>query len=178
MVDQLTKRIGTVQRRGWFRIGAQPRVKVTNSWDKVTVLGAISHTGESFYCWTEENLTRLHGIQFLRALLEEFGTDLVVFLDRAGYFFAKDVREFVSGSTETETIGETSITCVRGDSLDLWYFPPKLPELNPVEECWNQLQEWFSNRFVADLEQLKRDLRAGVETISEPNIWNYLCETA
>lgn len=153
-------------------------MKVTSSWDKVTVLGAISHTGESFYCWTEENLTRRHGIQFLRALLERFGENLVVFLDRAGYFFAKDVREFVSGSTDTETIDDTSILCVHGDSLDLWYFPPKLPELNAVEGCWNQLQEWFNNRFVADLEQLKRDLRIGVKTISEPNIWNYLCETA
>lgn len=176
MVDQFTKRIGTVQRRGWFKIGSEPTVTVTNSWDKVTVLGALTHAGESFYCWTEDNLTRHHGIQFLEALLDEFGEDLVVFLDRAGYFFANDVREFVSGSTETDTVGDTSITCVYGDKLDIWYFPPKLPELNPVEGCWNQLQEWFSNRFVKDLAQLKRNLVEGVEAISVPNIWNYLCK--
>jgi transposase len=175
-VDQFTKRIGTVQRRGWFRIGSEPTVKVTNSWEKVTVLGALTHEGESFYCWTEDNLTRRHGIQFLKALLDEFGDNLVVFLDRAGYFFAKDVREFVSGSTDTGTIGDTSITCVRGDKLDLWYFPPKLPELNPVEGCWNQLQEWFNHRFVEDLTQLKQNLAEGIQEITMPNIWNYLCE--
>lgn len=175
-VDQLTKRIGTIRRRGWFQRGSNPTVRVGNSWDKVTVLGATTHTGETLYCWTEENLTRHHGIQFLKALLDEFGDDLVVFLDRAGYFFANDVREFVSGSTETDTVADTSITCVRGEKLDIWYFPPKLPELNPVEGCWNQLQEWFSNRFVEDLTQLKRDLVNGIKTISTPNIWNYLCK--
>lgn len=178
VVDQFTKRIGTVQGRGWFEMGSNPRVTVGNSWKKVTVLGAISHTGESLYCWTDENLTRRHGIQFLRALLEEFGENLVVFLDRAGYFVANDVREFVSGSTQTDTIEETAVECVHGDRLDLWYFPPKLPELNPVEECWKQLKEWFNNRFVADLAQLRRDLSAGVKTLSEPTIWNYLCDSA
>ena len=176
VVDQFTKRIGTVQRNGWFCIGSDPQVKVGKSWPKVTVLGAITHTGESFYCWTEENLTRHHGIRLLKALLDEFGENLVVFLDQAGYFLANDVREFVSGSTELETVEDTSINCVRGDRLDVWYFPSKLPELNPLEECWKQLQTWFSNRFVPDLDALKRDLRTGIKTISEPNIWNYLCK--
>lgn len=142
----------------------------------MTVLGALTHDGRSFYCWTEDNLTRHHGIQLLKALLDEFGENLIVFVDRAGYFVANDVREFVSGSTELETIDDTSISCVTGDRLDVWYFPPKLPELNPVEGCWNQLQDWFSNRFVADLPQLKQELVRGVQEISEPNIWNYLCE--
>jgi len=102
---------------------------------------------------------------------------LVVFLDRAGYFYARDVWEFVSGKRETTTIDDTSITCVDGEKLDLWYFPPKLPELNPVEGCWNQLQEWFSNRFVKNLHQLKRELVRGVKEISVPNIWNYLCSS-
>jgi hypothetical protein len=176
-VDQFTKRIGTVQRRGWFRIGSKPTVKVTSSWEKVTVLGALTHEGESFYCWTEENLNRFHGIRLLKALLDEFGNNLVVFLDRAGYFFARDVWEFVSGEREINTIDDTSITCVNGEKLDLWYFPSKLPELNPVEGCWNQLQEWFSNRFVEDLVQLKRELVKGVQQIDVPNIWNYLCNT-
>ena len=158
-------------------MGSDPTVKVTSSWDKVTVLGALTHEGESFYCWTEDNLSRFHGIQFLKALLDEFGDNLVVFLDRAGYFYARDVWEFVSGTRETTTIDDTSITCVDGEKLDLWYFPPKLPELNPVEGCWNQLQEWFSNRFVKDLHQLKRELVRGVKEINVPNIWNYLCST-
>lgn len=175
MVDQFTKRIGTVQRRGWFPIGSKPTVEVGSSWGKVTVLGAVTHDGESFYCWTEDNLATEHGIKLLKALMDEFGDNLVVFLDRAGYFYTRDLWEFVSNERKTETVGDGAITCVRGESLEVWYFPSKLPELNPVEGCWNQLQEWFKFRLIEDLDELKRNLIEGVRTISEPNLWNFLC---
>jgi hypothetical protein len=175
VVDQFTKRIGSVNRQAWYVAGSAPTINTTTSWDKLTVLGAVTNTGESFYIWTEENLTRKHGIRFLQALREEFGENLVVFLDRAGYFFANDVREFVADSTALETVGDTAIDRVQGEEMELWYFPPKLPELNAVEGCWNQLQDWFTTRFVTDLSQLKRDLTTAVKEISTPNIWNYLC---
>ena len=107
------------------------------------MLGAVTDDGDSFYFWTEENLTRFHGIRLLEALKDRFGDDLVVFLDRAGYFYARDLWEHVSGERATETVGDSSVACVRGDDLDVWYFPSKLPELNPVEGCWDQLNEWF-----------------------------------
>jgi len=80
----------------------------------------------------------------LEALKERFGDELVVFLERASYFHAKDLREHVSGEREIETVGDSSVSCVRGDNLEVWYFPSKLPELNAVEGCWDQLQEWSS----------------------------------
>lgn len=107
--------------------------------------------------------------------MDEFGDDLVVFLDQAGYFYTRDLWEFVSNERQTQTMGDGAITCVRGESLEVWYFPSKLPELNPVEGCWNQLQEWFKFRFIEDLDELKRKLIDGVRTISEPNLWNFLC---
>ncbi|MEF8783758.1 MAG: transposase, partial [Haloarculaceae archaeon] len=109
---------------------------------------AVTDDGESFYCWTEENLTRHHGIRLLEALKELFGEELVVFLDRAGYFYARDLWEHVSGERETKTVGDSSVSCVRGDNLEVWYFPSKLPELNAVEGCWDQLQEWFKYRLI------------------------------
>ena len=63
----------------------------------MTVLGAVTDDGDSFYCWTEENLTRKHGIRLLDALTERFNEELMVFLDRAGYFYAREylgVREW------------------------------------------------------------------------------------
>ena len=112
----------------------------------MTVLGAVTNDGDSFYCWTEENLTSQQGIWLLGALQKRFGEDLVVFLDRAGYFYNRDLWEHVSGKRATETVGDSSVACVRGDKkgeehLDVWYFPPKLPELNPVEGCWDRLNE-------------------------------------
>lgn len=138
------------------------------------MLGAVTDEGDSFYCWTEENLTRKHGIRLLEALVEEFGEDLVVFLDRAGYFYANDVWEHVSGERDLETVGESSVACVRGEQLEVWYFPPKLPELNAVEGCWDQLQEWLKTRLLPDLSTLKAAISKGVEAITEPNVWHYL----
>lgn len=71
-----------------------------------------------------------------------------------------------------------SVACVRGDDeteLDVWYFLPKLPELNPVEGCWDRLNEWFKHRLIPDLSMLKQQIQRGLETVDEPNIWNYLC---
>ena len=144
-------------------------------YEKVTVLGAVTNDGDSFYWWTEESLTADHGIQLLEALVEEFGEELVVFLDRARYFYAKDLWEHVSGTRETETVGDSSVSCVRGETLDIWYFPPKSPELNPMEGCWRQVKDWFNYRLIEDLDALKQSLGEAIAEIQEPILWNYLC---
>ena len=161
VVDQFTKHVGTVKRRGWYPIGSNPTIETATSWESVTVLGAVTDDGDSFFCWTDENLTRFHGIRLLEALKERFGDELVVFLDRAGYFWAQDLWEYVSGTRATETVGDSSVACVRGDDLEVWYFPSKLPELNAVEGCWDQLQEWFKHRLVPDFLTLEEYLQEG-----------------
>ncbi|MCQ4333134.1 transposase [Natronomonas sp. F2-12] len=166
VVDQFTKRVGTVQRRGWYRIGSNPTIETSNSWYKVTVLGAVTDDGDSFYCWTEENLTSKQGIWLLGALQEKFGEELVVFLDRAGYFYNRDRWEHVSDEHGNEGNEE---------HLDVWYFPSKLPELNPVEGRWDRLNEWFKHRLIPGLSALKQQIQRGLSTVSEPNIWNNLC---
>lgn len=140
----------------------------------MTVLGAVTHDGRSFYCWTEENLTAAHGIRFLAGLKAEFGDKLIVLIDRAGYFYARDLWEFVSGERRTESIEETSVERVRNETLQAWYFPPRLPELNPVEQCWNQLDAWFNYRLIEDLLHLQEELRIAFGELDEPNLFNYL----
>ena len=68
----------------------------------MTVLGAVTHDGRSYYCWTEENLTADHGIRFLAGLEAEFGGNLGVLIARAGYFYARDLWEFVSRERRAE----------------------------------------------------------------------------
>ncbi|PSQ16134.1 hypothetical protein BRD00_12305 [Halobacteriales archaeon QS_8_69_26] len=109
---------------------------------------------------------------------ERFGEELVVFLDRAGYFWVRDLREHVSGTRATETVGDSSVACVRGDDLEVRYFPSKRPELNAVEGCWDQLQEWFKHRLVPDLSTLEESLQQESSTINEPAIWPYLTSKA
>lgn len=150
-------------------------MEVSGSRHGVTILGAVSTERDSFYTWSEETLTAAHGISLLRALEDEFGENSVVLLDRASYFYAKDLWEFVSGDRETEFIGDTTVERVVGDSLQVWYFPSHAPELNPVEGCWNQLESWFNYRLVRSLDQLKTLLKSAFTTIKPPKISNYIC---
>lgn len=175
MVDQFTKHVQTVQRRGWHARGSNPTIEVSSSRTKVTVLRAVTHEGDSFELWTQENLTADHGLRFLQALVREFSEELVVMWDRASYFYAKDIWEFVSGNRETEYVDDTSVERVRGSSLEVWYFPPRLPELNPVEQCWNQLKSWYNYRLIEDLDQLEQTLQNGLAEIENPDIFSYLC---
>jgi hypothetical protein len=181
----------------------------------VTVLGAVTHAGDSLYFWTEENLTAVHGIRLLQALVAEFGEQLVVLLDQAPYFYAKDLWKFVSGKRSTECVdstsenflrkpsleyvdeaslrlisvvhlrlaivqyqvcstNDTSVECVCGSSLQAWYYPPHLPELNPLESCWNQFKDWFKYRLIKDLPSLKETLTTAFPTITEPDIIDYI----
>lgn len=78
---------------------------------RVTTLGGINHEGESLYLSAEEYLTAEHLIDLFQALLGEFGERLIVFLDRAPYFFAKDLWEFVGDGRSVEY--RRHVSCVR-----------------------------------------------------------------
>lgn len=174
-VDQFSKHVQTVQRRAWHPRGSDPTLEVSGSRHKVTLLGAVSDDRESLYVWTEETLTARHGVQLLQAIQAEFGPKVVVVLDRAPYFYAKAVWASVSGEEATECVEGTSVERVVGSGLRVWYLPPHLPELNPVEGCWKELQAWFNHRLVEGLAELKELLRPALEAISEPDICRHLC---
>jgi transposase len=51
--------------------------------------------------------------------------------------------------------------------------PAYSPELNPVEECWRQLQDALSNRFFDSLEQLTTAIDTALDQLSLPNVSDY-----
>jgi len=46
--------------------------------------------------------------------------------------------------------------------------------LNPVEQCWIQLDEWFNHRLIEDLDHLQDESKTALAALSEPNVFNYL----
>jgi len=48
------------------------------------------------------------------------------------------------------------------------------PELNPVEECWGQLQAGLSNQFFDSLDELTTAIDTALEQRSVPKVGNYL----
>ena len=59
------------------------------------------------------------------------------------------------------------------DNLDFVTLPSYPPELNPVEECWKQLQAALSNRFFDSLDELTAAIDTAIDQISIPRMSNY-----
>ncbi len=58
-------------------------------------------------------------------------------------------------------------------SLAFVTLPPYSPELNPVEECWRQLQTALSNRFFDSLDELTTAIDTALQQLSVPEVRNY-----
>ena len=59
------------------------------------------------------------------------------------------------------------------DDLAFVTLPSYSPELNPVEECWRQLQAALSNRFFDSLSELTTAIDTAIDRISVPEMSNY-----
>jgi transposase len=51
--------------------------------------------------------------------------------------------------------------------------PSYSPELNPVGECWRQLQKAPSNRFFDSLDELTTAIDTALDELSVPKVSNY-----
>ncbi len=96
-------------------------------------------------------------VHFLGALQEEFGEDLIVVLDNAPYFTSKQVTEFADSA-----------------GIELCYLPRYSPQMNPVEECWRQLNLQLKNRLFEELDQFNRAIHEALGEVNSPRMFNYL----
>ena len=89
-------------------------------------------------------------------LCKEFEDDLIVVLNGAPYFQASAVT------------GRQ----VR-DDLAFVTLPAHSPELNPVKECWRQLQSTLSNRLFDSLTELTTAIDTAFDQLSVPEVSIY-----
>jgi transposase len=120
------------------------------------LLGAITADGDRVFSRFTEYVTGEYAKHFILALCEEFEDDLIVVLNGAPYLQASAVTDLAA----------------RGD-LAFVTFPSHSPELNPVEECWRQLQAALSNRFFDSLTELTTAIDAALDKLSIPKVSNY-----
>jgi transposase len=157
VIDQSRRRLKTRLGHGWFKRGERAIVEVSEQWEATKLLGALSEDGETRSCRCESNFTSEVTIHFLRSLQEEFGEDLIVVLDNAPYFTSKKVRKFAEGG-----------------GIDLCYLPRYSPQMNPVEECWRQLNQQLKNRWFDDIDHLNRAIQKALQVANPPSMFNYL----
>ncbi|WP_136689348.1 IS630 family transposase [Halorhabdus amylolytica] len=155
-IDQTKKSVQVEPRAAWFPRGTRPSVKLSGQRDWTCLLGAITEDGDRFFSRFEEYVTADHAKHFILALCEEFEDNLIVVLDGAPYFQASAVTDLAAR-----------------DDLAFVTLPSYSPELNPVEECWRQLQKALSNRFFDSLDELTTAIDTALDKLSVPKVSNY-----
>ena len=155
-IDQSKKSVQVEPRAVWFPRGTWPFVELSSQRDWTCLLGATTEDGDRFLSRFTEYVTVDHAKHFILALCKEFEDDLLVVLDRAPYFQA---------SADTDLAAR--------DDLVFVTFPAYSPELNPVEECWRQLQAALSNRFFDSLDELTTAIDTALDQLSIPKMSNY-----
>ncbi|ELY96265.1 transposase [Natrialba taiwanensis DSM 12281] len=155
-IDQPKKSVQVEPRAAWFSRGTRPTVELSGQRDWTCLLGAITEDGDRFFSRFEEYVTAKHAKHFILALCNEFEDNLIVVLDGAPYFQASAVTDLAAR-----------------DDLAFVTLPAYSPELNPVEECWRQLQSTLSNRFFDSLSELTTAIDTALDQHSIPKMSGY-----
>ena len=124
----------------------------------MNMLGAVTDDRDRFVCLTPDRFTAAVSKYFLRALQYEFGEKLAVILDNASYFIAKDLKKQAAA-----------------DGLLLIYLPPHSPELNPLEQCWEQLQRGRANKLFLTENDVTEYLKSALHSLRTPEIYGFVC---
>ena len=155
-IDQTKTSVNGDPTQAWFRRNSQPSVELSGLRDWTCLLGAVTEDGRTFFSRFSEYVTAEHAKHYILALCNEFKDDLIVVLDRASYFRALEVRALAER-----------------DDLELVRLPAYRPDLNPVEECWRQLESALGNRYFESLEDLTKTIDSSLEQLNIPNVSQY-----
>ncbi len=124
--------------------------------DWTCLLGATTENGDRFFARFEEYVTAEHAKHIILVLYKELEDGLLIVLDGAPYFQASAVTDLAAR-----------------DELAFVTLPAYSPELNPVEECWRQLQAALSNHFFESLGVLPTAIDTALDQTSIPEVSYY-----
>jgi transposase len=155
-IDQTKTSVNGDPTQAWFQRNSRPSVELSGLRDWTCLLGAVTEDGRSFFSRFSEYVTAEHAKHFILALYKEFEDNLIVVLDGASYFRAAAV---------TELADREGIEFVR--------LPAYRPDLNPVEECWRQLESSLGNRYFDSIDELSTTIDATLNHLSLPKVSNY-----
>lgn len=142
--------------QAWFRRNSRPSVELSGLRDWTCLLGAVTDDGRSFFSRFPEYVTAKHAKHFILALYHEFEEDLIIVLDGASYFRASTVRALADR-----------------EGIEFVQLPAYRPDLNPVEECWRQLESALGNRYFESITELTTTIDTALDQLSLPNVSNY-----
>ena len=157
-LDECGILMAPVTRRTWAPSGKTPVLRqVGRSHTKVSVIGAIcarpgrgakTRVRAYFRLYLQKNIDAAKCREFLRQLLGNIHGPLIVVWDRLNAHRSVKVRKFVESMN---------------GRLQLEYFPPYAPELNPIEYGWAYLKgHVLANHAPKDSDDLFTSAKRGI----------------
>jgi len=170
-MDQMSLYFQATLTRVWAPIGQTPVVKISPQRDHVHFYGAVDvRTGREIALPALEQTNEVTA-DFFRILLMLFtGPPILLLLDRAPWHRGPAIREVLA----------------QNPRLELMFFPPACPDLNPQEHVWGQAREVISHnhtsmhfdRLIADFEAFLNETPFETNFMEkygppiDPAIWN------
>lgn len=140
-LDQMSAYLQATLARVWSPIGQTPMVWVTPQRDHVHFYGALDVISGQEIALSLPKMDSEHVLHFLVHILSCFpGRAILLLWDRAPWHKGQ-ARQFVEAHPR----------------LDMMYFPPGCPDLNPQEHVWKQTRDSVGHlhdyRHIGDLRQ-------------------------
>lgn len=153
-MDESGLLMSPIVRRTWAPSGKTPCIKhKTRSHKKISAIGAIAvgvngrNPRQMFRLLEDQNVDTTLCVQFLVQLKQNIKGSIIVIWDRLQAHRSKRVKEWLK----------------RNHRIELEYFPPYAPELNPVEYLWAYLKHHILVNFSAEtLTELYRESKKGL----------------
>lgn len=117
-------------------------------------MGAVTREAKLYSMVRAETFTGLHAEEFLRHLIRHLGPRLLIIWDGSPIHRRANVREFLANR--------------EGRGVQIEPLPPYAPDLNPVEQMWQQLKHVeLRNVVCLDLEELHLELDAAIARLRQ-----------
>jgi putative transposase len=142
------------RRRTWAPEGHTPIISYSYKHDRLSTLGALTvspkrqHLG-LYLRWQPRNFQAVDVADFLCALLRHLRGPLIVLWDRGSIHRGPAIEA----------------VCQAHPRLHLEAFPAYAPELNPVEQVWNDFKSHTANSLPRHLRDLRRSLYANTRRV-------------
>lgn len=129
-IDQMSLYLQATTTRVWYPVGQRPIVRVSPQRDCLHWYGALAlHSGQEI-ALSVPGLDSQTTIHFFTHLLTVFPIQpILLFLDRAPWHRGQAIRAFLADHPR----------------LQLLYFPPACPQLNPQEHVWKAARQAVSH---------------------------------
>jgi transposase len=142
------------RRRTWAPAGRTPIVPYRYKHDRISALAALTispkrqHLG-MYVRFQPANFQAIHVADFLRALLRHLRGHIILLWDQGS----------IHQGPAIEAVRQAH------PRLHLEEFPAYAPELNPVEQVWNDFKGHTANSLLRDQQDIRRSLDANTRRV-------------